>query len=190
MTQPFAQLPLDQIRWIGDRVQVGRYTYFDGNVRLVTWVPGEKIVFGNFCSVADGAMICVGGNHGTELVSTYPFDNFILGKPNPTRTYRTTRDTVIGNDVWIASRACVLGGTQVGNGAVLSTGSVVFGDVPPYAIMAGNPAQIVRYRFSKVTVERLQRLKWWDWPNDKIQANVEWFYRPIQEFIDHFEGSA
>ena len=187
MFQEFAQLPIDQVRWMGDRVQVGRFTYFHESVRFLTWVSGEKIVVGDFCSVADGAMICVGGNHRTELVSTFPFDNILLHKPNPTRTYKTTRDTLIGNDVWIAARACVLGGAHIGDGAVVSTGAVVSGDVPPYAIMAGNPAQVVRYRFSKTTVERLQRLKWWDWPNDKIRANVEWFYRPIQEFLDHFE---
>lgn len=189
MSQPFAHLPADQVRSIGNHVEVGRFTYFGGSVQFLSFIPGEKIVLGNFCSVADGVVISVGGNHHTSLVSTYPFDNHFLGKPNPTRTYETTRDTVIGSDVWIGAQAYIAGGAHVGDGAVISTRAVVYGEVPPYAIMAGNPAQIVRYRFSKATVERMLRLKWWDWPNEKIVARVEWFYKPIQEFLDYCEAN-
>ena len=79
MSTPFHQLPIDQVRRLGNQVQVGRYSYFHGQVHLVTWVPGEKITIGNFCSIANDVMICVGGNHRTDRVSTFPFDAALSG---------------------------------------------------------------------------------------------------------------
>ncbi len=169
-------------------VEMGEHTYYDPHdVRFITWVPGEKIIIGKYCSLASGATFCTGGNHCTETVSTYPFDNFFLGRANPTRTYKGTRDTVVGHDVWVGYRAHVLGGVRVGHGAVLGTRAVVLSDVPPYGIVVGNPARLVRYRFSKPMVERLLRIAWWDWPEARVRENVEWFYRPVQEFVEHFD---
>jgi len=171
-----------------DYVAIGAHTYYDrNNVRFVGFVPGEKILIGKYCSIAYGVHICVGGNHATGTVSTYPFDNLLLDKPNPTRSYRTTRNTEIGNDVWLGYRAHVVGGVRIGHGAVVGSRAVVFGDVPPYAIVAGNPARLVRYRFSRPIVERLLRIAWWDWPDEMVRANVEWFYRPVREFVEQFD---
>jgi virginiamycin A acetyltransferase len=103
------------------------------------------------------------------------------------RTYQTTKNTTIGNDVWVGFRAMILGGVTIGDGAVIASGSVVFTEVPPYAIVAGNPAKIIRYRFSKEIVERLLRIAWWDWPDEKISENIEWFYKPINEFVAQFD---
>jgi len=105
-----------------------------------------------------------------------------------TRTYRTSRNTTIGNDVWIGFRSTVLGGAQIGDGAVVAAGSVVFSDVPPFAVVAGNPAQVVRYRFSRKTAERLQRIAWWNWPEEKVRENLEWFYKPVAEFVERFDS--
>jgi acyl-[acyl carrier protein]--UDP-N-acetylglucosamine O-acyltransferase len=122
-----------------------------------------------------------------DTASTYPFDNFFLDRQNPTRTYQTTRATTIGNDVWIGYRAHVAGGVRIGHGAVIGSAAVVLSDVPDYAIAVGNPAQIVRYRFSRAIIERLLRISWWEWPEEKVRDNLEWFYRPVLEFVEQFD---
>lgn len=170
-------------------VEIGQFSYYSPDVRFMTWIPDEKIIIGKYCSIASDVIIYTGGNHRTDFAATYPFDNLFLGRPNPTRIYRTTRNTTIANDVWIGCRAVVTGGVHVGNGAVIGTGAVVFSDVPDFAIVAGNPAQVVRYRFSRPTVERLLKIAWWDWPEQEVRRNIEWFYRPIQEFVEHFDPS-
>ncbi len=173
---------------IPDYVEIGAHTYFDAdNIRFLGFIPGEKIVIGKYCSIAYGVNIFVGGHHTTETISTYPFDNLMLGRENPTRTYKSSRNTEIGSDVWLGQNSHIQGGVRIGHGAVVGSRSVVFGDIPPYCIVAGNPARPVRYRFSRVVVTRLLRIAWWDWPDDAVRANVEWFYRPVTEFVEHFD---
>jgi virginiamycin A acetyltransferase len=81
-----------------------------------------------------------------------------------------------------------MGGVHIGHGAIIAAYSVVGRDVPPYAVMAGNPAEILRYRFSKPTVEALLRIAWWDWSADTIRSRLEWFFKPVNEFIRQFES--
>jgi acetyltransferase-like isoleucine patch superfamily enzyme len=170
---------LNPSRIITPTVEIGKYTYYSHNLRLGAWLPGEKVIIGSYCSLADHVTIFSGGMHRTDIVSTYPFDF--------ARSYLGTSNTTIGNDVWIGYGAMILGGAQVGDGAVIAAGSVVFSDIPPYAIAAGNPAQILRFRFSKKMIARLLRIAWWDWPDARILGNIEWFYRPIGDFVDRFD---
>jgi virginiamycin A acetyltransferase len=97
-----------------------------------------------------------------------------------------SRPMVIGNDVWIGARATVIE-ASIGDGAVVAAGSVVLRDVPPYTVVAGNPAAPVRARFSPAVIERLQRIAWWDWPPETVRGAWPWFYRPIGEFLSHFD---
>lgn len=78
-------------------------------------------------------------------------------------------------------------GAKVGHGAVIASGAVVFADIPPFAVAAGNPVQIIRYRFSQSVVKRLLKIAWWDWPHARVMAAKDWFYKPITEFIAHFD---
>jgi virginiamycin A acetyltransferase len=160
-------------------LEVGKYSYFAYDFALLTWFPGERIIIGSYCSIAAGVVICTGGMRRTDTAALYPFD--------VARSYRTTPDTTIGHDVWIGYRAMIVKGATIGDGAIIASGAVVFSDVPPFAIAAGNPAQIIRYRFSKPIVERLLRIAWWHWPDQKVFSNIDWFYRPIQEFVDYFD---
>lgn len=160
-------------------LHLGSQTYYGADLVLKTWLPGERIVIGRYCSIGKRVVICTGGLRRTDRASLYPFD--------VTRWYQTTKTTTIGNDVWIGYGAMILNGASVGNGAIVATGSVVFTDVPPFAVAVGNPAKVVRYRFSKAVVERLLRIAWWDWPEHRIKANVAWFERPIAEFLDRFD---
>jgi carbonic anhydrase/acetyltransferase-like protein (isoleucine patch superfamily) len=94
---------------------------------------------------------------------------------------------VIGSDVWIGEGAAVAGGVRVGHGAVIGARSTVLEDVPPYAIVTGHPAKIVRYRFSKPTIDALRRIAWWEWPEERIRAELEWFLGPIADFVARFD---
>lgn len=169
-------------------VEIGRNTYYDPHtVRFVTHGPGEKIVIGKYCSIGPFTNICTGGNHLIDLVSSYPFEYAFLGPDVASKRYRPPRNTEIGSDVWIGTHAHILRGARVGHGAVVGARTVVFSDVPAYAMVVGNPATVVRYRFSNATVRRLLRIAWWDWPEEVIRANLDWFYRPVAQFVEHFD---
>lgn len=169
-------------------VEIGAHTYYvPSKTQFLGYIPGEKIIIGKYCSIAHDVTIFVGGNHTTETVSTYPFDTWFLDRPNPTRSYKSSRNTEIGSDVWIGHGAHIAGGGRVGHGAVIASQAAVFTDVPPYGIAVGNPARVNRYRFSESIIEGLLRIAWWDWPDDVVRRNVEWFYRPVEEFVKHFD---
>ncbi|MGL5154748.1 MAG: CatB-related O-acetyltransferase, partial [Aeromonas veronii] len=137
---------------------------------------GDKLIIGKFCAIARGVkFIMNGANHQTSGFSTYPF--FIFGNgwehaaPAPgSLPYKG--DTVIGNDVWIGYDALIMPGVKVGNGAIIAARSVVTGDVPAYALVGGNPAKVIRYRFDDDTIARLNAIAWWDWPVEQISRNL------------------
>lgn len=168
-------------------LEFGRGTYWGPNTRFLKYLYDEKIIIGSFCSIADYVVISSGGEHRTDLISTWSFDEVLLKKKNQSRSYKFTKNTIIGHDVWIGYGAFINSGIQIGTGAVIGAQAVVFNDVPPYAVVVGNPAKIVRYRFSQKTVERMLKIAWWDWPQDDIESNLEWFYKPIDEFIARFD---
>lgn len=115
-------------------------------------------------------MIFLGGEHRHDWVTTYPFSALwdqarsIPGHP------RSKGDVIIGHDVWIGYGATILSGVNIGNGAVVGAKAVVTKDVPPYAIVAGNPARIVKFRFTPRQINRLLAIAWWDWPEGEIIA--------------------
>ncbi|MCO6411491.1 MAG: Vat family streptogramin A O-acetyltransferase [Thiogranum sp.] len=164
---------------------VGDYTYYDdpedseGFERNVLYhfpFIGDKLIIGKFCAIARGAkFIMNGANHKLTGISTYPFYIFGNGweKVTPESAELPYKgDTVVGNDVWIGYDALVMPGVQIGNGAIVSSRSVVASNVPPYTIVGGNPAKPVRQRFDPGTVDRLESLAWWDWPIGKITEHL------------------
>lgn len=165
-------------------IEVGDYTYyhdfedvanFERNVRYHFDFTGDKLVIGRFCMIASGVtFIMNGGNHLSDAISTFPFAIFGKGWEHAMegRSYPHKGDTRIGNDVWIGSQATIMMGVQVGDGAIIATNATVTKDVPPYAIVGGNPAQVLRMRFSPEEVARLLKIRWWDWPVEKITRNL------------------
>jgi len=151
------------------RITVGRFTY--GEARFKVWTETERIEIGAFCSIAEGVVIFGGGEHLPSWVTTYPL-RIAFGSPGAGQDGlpATKGRTVIGNDVWIGHGAIVLSGVTIGDGACIGAGAVVSKDVPPYAIVAGNPARVVRMRFESQIVERLLEIRWWNWPIEKIRA--------------------
>ena len=91
----------------------------------------------------------------------------------------------IGNDVWIGANVCILPGISIGDGAVLAAGAVITKDVPPYAIVGGVPAKVIKYRFSEDIIKKLLKIKWWNWEEEKVKKNKDLFYDPVK-FVERF----
>jgi acetyltransferase-like isoleucine patch superfamily enzyme len=173
-------------------LKVGRHTYGHESIAVRHWGEDATLTIGSFCSIADRVMVYLGGNHRADWVTTYPFPAF----PDRWETARgieghpaTNGDVTIGSDVWIGSGAAIMSGVTVGDGAVIGAESVVTKDVEPYAIVAGNPAQLIRHRFSPELVERLLRISWWEWSDEQIAANVSLLCNgDIERFISAHSG--
>jgi virginiamycin A acetyltransferase len=165
---------------------IGDYTYYDDpdgaedferNVLYHYPFIGDRLIIGKFCAIARGAkFIMNGANHKVSGISTYPFSIFGNGweKVSPQQGELPFKgDTVIGNDVWIGYDALIMPGVKIGNGAIVSSRSVVVKDAPAYAVVGGNPARVLKARFSPAEVEALESIAWWDWPIEKITQNLE-----------------
>jgi acetyltransferase-like isoleucine patch superfamily enzyme len=146
--------------------EIGDWTY--GSPAVHSWGEGTKLKIGRFCSIASGVTILLGGNHRVDWATTYPFNVLFEDAKGFTGHPASRGDVVIGNDVWIGTNAFILSGVRIGDGAVIGACSVVSRDVEPYSIAAGNPAHHIRYRFEESIVERMLKIKWWDWPVEKI----------------------
>jgi len=168
-----------------ENVEAGAYTYYDDPAGPQAFLDailyhfafiGDRLVIGKFCAIAaETRFLMNGGNHRLDGLSTYPFPIFggdWVGRFAGELDFPNRGDTVIGNDVWLGFRSTVMPGVTIGNGAVVAAHAVVTADVPPYAIVAGNPAKIVRRRFSEEEAARLQAVAWWDWPVERITAHL------------------
>ncbi|KQT87904.1 CatB-related O-acetyltransferase [Aurantimonas sp. Leaf443] len=168
-------------------IEIGDYTYYDDpdgaaafatrNVTHHYDFIGDRLVIGRFCALARGVRFVMNGaNHAMTGFSTYPFNIFGQGWEEgfdfATITAGLKGDTRVGNDVWIGEDALVLPGVTIGDGAIVAARAVVSRDVPPYAIVAGNPARVVRRRFDEATVARLLAVAWWNWPRETITRNL------------------
>ena len=153
------------------RCEIGDHTY--GQPRLHT---GHTAVLkiGRYCSIGPAVDIIL-GSHRTDLATTYPFttvNDYWPSTPVGVPDHTDKGDVVIGNDVWIGTGATILSGIKVGDGAVIAAKAMVTKDIPPYAIVVGSPARIARYRFDEATISALLDLRWWDWPDDKVDENL------------------
>lgn len=162
--------------------EIGAGTY--GTPVVLSWGEGAKVQIGNYCSIAAGVTILLGGEHRTDWVTTYPFNimcdeaSDILGTP------KTRGSVIIENDVWIGREALIISGVRVGNGAVIGARSVVTKNVAPYTIVAGNPARVIRERFTMEQRNALLKIGWWNWPEAQIRAAISLLLSgKVDEFI-------
>ncbi|MGI3187438.1 CatB-related O-acetyltransferase [Nioella aestuarii] len=162
------------------RWQVGEYSYASAHKPPQDWAfhlapylydfSPEKLIIGKFCQIADGVQfITASANHRYDGFTSYPLAIFgggpAAGRPSMPDP---GPDTVIGHDVWLGQGVRVLPGSRIGSGCIIGSGAVVSGDIPPYSIVAGNPARVVRKRFSEDVIGQLLDLSWWDWPIERI----------------------
>ena len=138
----------------------------------------DKLIIGKFCSIACGAKFLFNGaNHTLKSLSTYPFPIFYEEWSHgiwADKSWDNKGDIKIGNDVWIGYDAIIMAGVTIGDGAIIATRAVVTKDVPPYTIVGGVPAKIIRKRFSDEVIEELLKQKWWDLPNEEILKRIKY----------------
>lgn len=193
---PAESYPVEQHRRVGflkplvnaPNIEIGDYTYYDDPAGPEGFVErcvlyhypfvGDRLVIGRFCALAEGVQFIMNGaNHALRGFSTFPFNIFGNGweRGFDVSTWADAQkgDTVIGHDVWIGYGAVIMPGIKIGHGAIVAAKAVVSRDVPPYAIVAGNPARVVKMRFDDQVIDRLLQLAWWDWPVEKITRNLD-----------------
>ena len=153
--------------------EIGEFSYGRPKVRFPE--SGRKLFIGRYCSIADQVEILLGGNHRTDWVTTYPFAAMRGLWPEATAgdDYHASRgDVRIGHDVWLGSGAMIMSGVTIGHGAVIAARAVVTKDVPPFAIVGGNPAKLIRYRFADEIIQALVETAWWDLPRDTVATLI------------------
>ncbi|MDR0903370.1 MAG: CatB-related O-acetyltransferase [Ruminococcus sp.] len=157
-------------------VTVGRDSYIV-HMHLSTAEPFNFHV-GRHCLIAHQTNVLLNVGHNWGAVATGEL-SALAENPIPQKG-----QLIIQNDVWIGFGATIMGGVKIGNGAVIAANSHVVKDVPPYAIVGGNPAKVIKYRFTEDQIKELQKIAWWDWDNEKIKACKADFSLPIAEFIE------
>lgn len=176
---------------INPNIIVGDFTYFSDQdfEKHVTHhydFNGDKLIIGKFCQIAAGVeFVMNGANHQMSAVSTFPFyifEGWNQAVP-PAEAMPLKGDTVVGNDVWIGQNATILPGVHIGDGAIIGLSSVVSRSVPPYTIVAGNPARPIRRRFDDELVDLLLKLRWWDKSVEEIQTLVPLLTSPDLEAV-------
>ncbi|MFZ6693182.1 type B chloramphenicol O-acetyltransferase [Undibacterium sp. SXout20W] len=181
---PFKGKPLaDQVN--NPNIIVGRFSYysgyyhghsFDDCARFLSSEPKDidKLIIGSFCSIGSGASFIMAGNQGHryDWASSFPF--FYMKEEaafkDAVDAFQKVGDTVVGSDVWIGSEAMIMAGVKIGHGAVIGSRALVTKDVEPYTIVGGNPAKMIKKRFSDVEISMLLEMEWWDWPLEKIEG--------------------
>lgn len=154
---------------------VGSFTYGNQNIKIHRGAENEELYIGKFCSIANNIQVYLGQNHRVDWFTTYPFGHVNtnifqnidknLGHPS------SKGDVIIGNDVWIGANTIIMSGVKIGDGAVIANNSHVVKDIEPYTIVGGNPAKVIRKRFSDEVINKLLDIKWWDWSIEKITEN-------------------
>lgn len=168
------------------QISIGDYTYYDDpedsedferNVLYLFPFVGDRLIIGKFCAIARGVkFIMNGANHRIDGFSTYPFYIFGQGweQATPTEGEESNKgDTIVGHDVWLGYEAVVMPGVDIGHGAIVAARSVVTRDVLPYTVVGGNPARVIRHRFSDEVIQALLELAWWDWSIDRISRHLQ-----------------
>ncbi|MDO6965413.1 CatB-related O-acetyltransferase [Rhizobium alvei] len=164
------------------RIEAGEYSYFSHARPLEETASllapylyptsREKLVIGRFSQIGRGAFfITSSANHPMEGFTTYPFRILRLDNPEGYPDL-PSRDTIVGHDVWIGHNATIMPGVTIGHGAIIAAQSVVTRNVPPYAVVGGNPAQLIRMRFEPHIVDKLLAIAWWDWDIARIERQM------------------
>jgi virginiamycin A acetyltransferase len=166
-------------------VTMGDFSY--GTPKVLSWRTDDKLAIGKFCMFAHGVIVLSGGEHDLSRVTCYPLrKNITFEKSSGDLDSASKGSVIIGNDVWVGAGAIILSGVNIGDGAIVAAGSVVTKDVPPYSIVGGNPAKLIRFRFSEDQIAKLLSISWWNWSEDKIKTNLDSFYGTTEDFIRRF----
>jgi acetyltransferase-like isoleucine patch superfamily enzyme len=174
---------VDKLSCFSDYNQLfGRTTIMNSTIGRYTYIAGAKVsksIVGNFCSIGPEAIIGGLGRHPTNWLSSHPVFYSPLKQCGQTFSggeyFEELPQVVLGHDVWVGARAIILGGVKVGSGAIIAAGAVVVDDVPPYAVVGGVPAKLIRMRFDENNIEYLLNMKWWNWDDQKLKKSAHLF---------------
>jgi len=170
-----------------NKVHIGEFTY--GNPEIKSWDEKSILKIGKYCSIADKVTIFLGGEHRSDWVTTYPFSTFLAEYTYIEGQPKSKGNVIIGNDVWIGSGVTILSGVTIGDGAIIGCNSLVSKDIPPYTIVGGNPAKVIRYRFEENIIKELLEIKWWNWELQDIEKAVPLLANnDIEAFISYYKG--
>lgn len=159
--------------YISGQVEIEKFTSINGpNTDIYAKINRVKI--GSFCSIARNVSIQE-FNHRTDTLTTYFINKNIFKEGSFTKEISSKGDIIIGNDVWVGAHSVILSGANISDGVVIAANSVVSGYIPPYAIVGGIPARIIKYRFDEDIINLLLEIKWWKWDLEKIKSNITLF---------------
>jgi acetyltransferase-like isoleucine patch superfamily enzyme len=163
----------------------GDYTY--GRCNVLDWGDPYTLNVGKFCSLAANITVYTSGNHRSNWVTTYPFGHHltdIFHRKLGESACVSNGNVNIGNDVWIGNNVTIMSGITVGDGSIIAANSHVVKNIEPYSIVGGNPARLIRYRFSHEQISKLLEIQWWNWSVEKINQNMSLLCNEnIDEFI-------
>lgn len=157
-----------------DEVSVGRYTY--GGIRVINYNKKERLKIGSFCSIAQEVTFILNADHRVDTLSTFPFKVKVLGE---NLEGFSKGDIIVDDDVWIGYRATIMSGVHIGQGAVVAAGAVVTKDVPPYAIVGGVPAKVLKYRFEPEIRGKMEKIDFSKLDEEKIKDHLKFLYEPL-----------
>ncbi len=160
-----------QVHYASELITVGDFTY--GIPIIKAWDDKTSLKIGKFCSIAENVTFMLGGEHRTDFVTTYPFSALMPSASHIKGHPATKGDITVGNDVWIAQGVRIMSGVTIGDGAVIGAGAVVTKSVPPYAIVGGVPARVIKYRFDKRKIKKLLAMRWWDFDDEMLAHAIE-----------------
>ena len=170
-----------------------RGTYFDRNVNIMSWSDQYNIHLGKYNSIGRDCNFFLHANHRADWITT---SSQLFGPVTPEIAdmhmkmgHPTCKgDIIIENDVWIGAKSTIMSGIKISNGSIIAAGSIVTKDVPPYAIVAGNPGRIVKFRFNENQIDKLLKISWWNWDEDKIKNEaMNMWSDNIDKFINNHE---
>lgn len=179
-TSEHLKLQIKKYNW-----SIGKHTY--GKPRVLE-PKLNRLCIGNFCSIADDVVIIL-GNHKLDTITTFPFATLrefwpsLKGKEH-IQDHESKGPILIGNDVWIGHGVKIMPGVIIGNGSVIAANSVVTKNISPYSIVAGAPAKHIKYRFHQEKINALEKIKWWDWDDEKIDSFLPIMLTDINKFIE------
>lgn len=187
---------LKEAKW----ANVGCKTY-DNGAFVWRWYNGSKLVIGKYCSIAnDVNFVCDSGYHTESQITSFPLFHEVLEKNdnviinNTSYVVKDIKDNlkplktgiIVGNDVWIGMNVTILPGVTIGNGVTILAGAIVSEDIPDYAVVGGIPAKVIKFKHDKEKIDALNKINWWDWPEEKIKQNINDFYLPMENFIQKY----
>lgn len=162
--------------FFADSVTVGKYTY--GGLRVINYNENERLRIGSYCSIAQEVTFILNADHRTDTISTFPFKVKVLGE---SLEGTSKGDIIVADDVWIGYRATILSGVHIGQGAVIAAGAVVTKNVPPYAIVGGVPARVIKYRFPEEMVGELMRIDYSKLTEEMVREHIEDLYSALKD---------